>query len=84
MIFNLISEMSSQMSIEEYSEKSFVVRGSTKKYKDVLLGRGGKWNPFIKNGGAGWIFSKRHHDKMKVFVDEVNSGKVILFIGFYS
>ena len=62
--------MSSQMSIEEYSEKSFVVRGST------------KWNPFLKNGGAGWIFSKRHHDKMKVFVDEVNSGKVILFIGF--
>lgn len=30
--------------IEDYSEKSFVVRGETREYKDALKNMGGKWN----------------------------------------
>lgn len=63
--------MTSQLNIDEYSEKAFVVRGDTKPYKDNLLNRHGKWNPNLK-GGAGWIFSKRHLPIMKLFVDRVN------------
>lgn len=65
--------MTSQLNINEYSEKAFVVRGDTKPYKDNLLNRRGKWNPNLK-GGAGWIFSKRHLPTMKLFVDRVNRG----------
>ena len=65
--------MTSQLNIDEYSEKAFVVRGDTKPYKDNLLNRRGKWNPNLK-GGAGWIFSKRHLPTIKLFVDRVNRG----------
>ena len=65
--------MTSQLNINEYSEKAFVVRGDTKPYKDNLLNRRGKWNPNLK-GGAGWIFSKRHLLTMKLFVNRVNRG----------
>jgi hypothetical protein len=67
--------MTSQLNINEYSEKAFVVRGDTKPYKDNLLNRRGKWNPNLK-GGAGWIFSKRHLPTMKLFVDRVNRGMI--------
>ena len=45
--------------IETYREKSFVVRGDTKPFKDQLgrKGLGGKWNRKLR-GGAAWIFRK--------------------------
>tara|TARA_B110000259_G_C14022941_1_gene403701 strand:+ start:3094 stop:3486 length:393 start_codon:yes stop_codon:yes gene_type:complete len=36
--------MSSKIQIQEYSEKSFVVRGETMPFKDSLKNLGGKWN----------------------------------------
>jgi len=36
--------MSSHIYIEDYSGKSFVVRGDTREYKDSLKALGGKWN----------------------------------------
>lgn len=47
--------------IEEYSAKSFVVRGDTQQYKDTLKNMGGKWgNSFTdKNSGekfGAWLF----------------------------
>lgn len=43
------------VTIENYSERSFVVRGETKEYKDILKRLGGKWNPNLRDG-KGWIF----------------------------
>ena len=57
------------MEISDYSEKSFVVRGNTKEYKDKLKEFGGKWNSNLTNGG-GWIFSKKHKDKIETFVSQ--------------
>ena len=34
----------STIKIQEYSDKSFVVRGDTRPYKDSLKNLGGKWN----------------------------------------
>ena len=46
-----------EITLENYSEKSFVIRGKdTIKFKDTLKEFGGKWNASLKNGG-GWIFS---------------------------
>ena len=60
------------MKSEEYSDKAFVVRGEyTKKYINELKSMNGRFNPKLK-GGAGWIFSKRHKDKLNTFIDQKN------------
>ena len=60
------------MKLEEYSDKAFVVRGEyTKKYINELKSMNGRFNPKLK-GGAGWIFSKRHKDKLNTFIDQKN------------
>jgi hypothetical protein len=53
--------MSSVIYIEEYSPKSFVVRGETKQHKDSLLALGGKWNYSLTDKQSGdkfgaWLF----------------------------
>ena len=52
--------------IQEYSEKTFVVRGDTKPFKDVLKNMGGKWNSRLSEKDSddkfgAWLFfnSKR-------------------------
>ena len=48
--------------IEQYTEKSIVVCGDTKDYKETLKTLGGKWNARLKtNSGetfCGWIYPK--------------------------
>lgn len=44
--------------LEDYTEKSFAVRGDTREFADELRELGGKWIP-LKTGGKGWMFSKR-------------------------
>ena len=53
--------MSDVIYIEEYSPKSFVVRGGTKPHKDSLLALGGKWNSSLTDKQSGdkfgaWLF----------------------------
>lgn len=43
------------ITIEDYTEKSFVIRGSTEQYKKDIKTLGGKWNPRLRDG-PGWIF----------------------------
>lgn len=58
--------------MEEYNDRSFAVRGDTKRYKDSLRQIGGRWNPNLK-GGAGWIFSKkRHYDQVKSWLTKLD------------
>lgn len=67
--------MSHQISIEYYSERSFVIRGDfNKKYNDKFIAMHGKWNRSLK-GGPGWIFSNRHLTKMNAFIEDINSEK---------
>lgn len=47
--------------IEDYSAKSFVVRGETRDYKDALKSMGGKWNSRLTDKTTGdkfgaWLF----------------------------
>ena len=63
----------SKIYIEEYSPKSFVVRGKTQEYKDNLKEFGGKWNPHLtdKQNGCkfgGWIFSKSKIPKVTAWI----------------
>ena len=68
-----------QLSITQYTTKSFVVRGRTRDYKDQLLKLGGKFNaklysiqgckylPYL----PGWIFSMKNKDKVQAFIDSL-------------
>ena len=44
----------------DYSEKSIVLTGNTKPYKEEIKSLGGRWNSRLKDGDEtmmGWIFS---------------------------
>lgn len=47
--------------LEEYSDKSFVVRGNSLEFAAKLKEIGGRWMS-LRNGGKGWMFSKRWLD----------------------
>jgi hypothetical protein len=55
------------LTVEDYTEKSIVVRGNTQEYKTQLASLGGKWNANLR-GGGGWIFSKKSEDKVLEFI----------------
>ena len=58
--------------IEDYSERSIVVRGDTKPYKEELKEMGGRFNRNLRDG-CGWIFSKKHEEEVRKFIE--NLGK---------
>ena len=55
------------ITITDYTEKSFVIRGDTKEYSRFLADSGGKWNPNLKDG-AGWIFSMKNKEKIELWL----------------
>lgn len=65
-----LPEMSfTDLKIEEYTDRSVVVQGDTRKYKEDLKKLGGKYNGRLKNG-PGWIFSKSSEDDLRTFIKE--------------
>lgn len=59
--------------IEDYSPKSFVVRGDTQQYKDTLKNMGGKWgNSFTdKNSGekfGAWLFWSAKRSELEEWI----------------
>jgi len=63
------------LTIRSYSDKSFVVIGSSKPYRKVMERFGGKWNPRLQ-GGPAWIFSNLHQESVTDLVQKINSGQV--------
>lgn len=55
-----------------YSDKSFVVSGSTKEYKEQLMALGGRYNPNLKTG-PGYIFSNKKEQEVTEFVNMQNN-----------
>jgi hypothetical protein len=66
--------------ISDYSEKSFVVYGNTKPYKESLKNMGGRFNKYLKIDDEkvpGWIFSMKNKEEVANFVLGVNSGEIM-------
>jgi hypothetical protein len=55
------------LTIEDYTDKSIAVQGNTRKYKEDLKKLGGKYNGSLKNG-PGWIFPKTLEKELRTFV----------------
>ena len=51
-----LSEDISLPTIENYTDKSFILLGNTRDYNDKIKELGGKWNSRLKDGKKGWIF----------------------------
>lgn len=56
--------------IDEYSDRSFTVRGPTKRYRKKLKELKGRWNPNL-TGGEGWIFSNTHREEVQEWLDNI-------------
>lgn len=59
------AKTSSGLRIVDYSEKAVAVIGDTKAVKDLLKSMGGRFNARL-SCGAGWVFSKKKTDELKV------------------
>lgn len=65
--------MSNSIYIQDYSLKTFIVRGETKEYKNSLKTLGGKWNPMLtdKETGqkfGGWIFFSEKRSEIEEWI----------------
>lgn len=67
--------MSSQITMENYSERSFVVRGETTPYKESMSMLGGKWNSRLRDG-PGWIFSMSKKESVEKWLNTTNEEKL--------
>ena len=68
----------SDIYIEDYTSKSFVVRGDTRSYKEQLKSLGGKWNSGltdkqIEEKFGGWIFWISKRQEVEEFVKNPQS-----------
>lgn len=64
----------SSIRIVSYTDKSFVVVGDTKTYKDSLKNLGGKWNGSLTNRETGekfmgWIFYASKKNEIQYWID---------------
>tara|TARA_B100000989_G_scaffold233968_1_gene180806 strand:- start:117 stop:518 length:402 start_codon:yes stop_codon:yes gene_type:complete len=64
--------MKTDISIENYTAKSFVLLGNTKKYKDDIKLLGGKFNCNLKDNKVGWIFPVEKKDQVEKWLKSDN------------
>ena len=61
--------------MKEYSDKSLIIYGDTKPYKDLLKELKGRYNSNLRVDGekvSGWIFSKKHKEKLEKLIQHIN------------
>ena len=60
--------------MKEYSDKSIIIFGDTKPYKDLLKELKGRYNSNLRVDGEkapGWIFSKKHKEKLEKLIQHI-------------
>ena len=65
--------MKTDINIENYTAKSFVLLGNTKKYKDDIKKLGGKFNCNLKDNKVGWIFPIEKKDQVEKWIKSDNN-----------
>ena len=59
----------SEIYIENYTGKSFVVLGDTRPHKENIKKLGGKWNNRLKDNKMGWIFPMSKRDSVEKYIN---------------
>lgn len=70
-----MSTNTDELKIEEYSDKSIVVRGNTKNHIQAMKDLGGLYNARLRDG-AGWIFTKTKRGDVEAYISKVEKGEV--------
>ena len=67
----------SEIYVESYTEKSFVVLGNTKPHKDNIKKLGGKWNSKLRDNKMGWIFPISKKQSVEEYINDFQkTGKI--------
>ena len=61
--------MKSDIFIEDYTPKSFVLLGNTKVYKESIKKLGGKFNANLKDNKIGWIFPMEKKSQVQTWMN---------------
>lgn len=64
--------MSDTLTYEEYTDKSFLVRGSEEKYGHILKTLGARRHNKVKVGPPGWLIPKDKEDALKKLIEGVS------------
>ena len=56
--------------IETYTDKSFIVLGSTIPYKNKIKELGGTWNAKLKDGKKAWVFPETKRKDVQEWLDQ--------------
>ena len=67
-------ETNLNIQMKEYSDKSLIIFGDTKPYKDLLKELKGRYNSNLRVDGEkapGWIFSKKHKEKLEKLIQHI-------------
>jgi hypothetical protein len=62
------SEKKMGITVSQYSERSFLISGDTKQYKEELKSYKGSWNRTL----GGWIFSIKHRENINDWILNFN------------
>ena len=71
--------MSTEVFVQDYTEKAIAVFGNTKPYMEDIKNAGGKYNHNLKYNGTtspGWVFPKTKLASVKQLVAKINEGKI--------
>lgn len=72
--------MKNALAMQPYMDKSFVVVGDSRPFRESLKQLGGRWKKFLKGADGqtfrAWVFGLSHQDEVKDFVERVNRGEV--------
>ena len=72
------SQSSQQLSMRDYSDRSFVVLGNSKPFSNTFKNMGGRFNRYLTVDGqkvVGWVFSKNKQEEVATFLLQANSGE---------
>lgn len=64
-----------ELIIEKFNDKSIVVRGNTKPYKEEIKKIGGLWNAKL-TGGCGWIFPMSKKSIIEDLSRQIEEGSI--------
>ena len=67
--------MKNDIYIEDYTDKSFVLLGNTRQYKEDIKKMGGKFNQNLRDNKIGWIFPMGKKSEVEDYIqnDKINS-----------
>lgn len=65
-----IEVTSTILKIQNYTEKSFILLGDTKPYKDKIKELGGSWNSKLKDGNKAWVFSLTKRKDVETWLND--------------